>query len=81
LAIQIKAPDNRLIRQEIKTYTLKLNETDWTKIQSEGLAYQFDTNINQAGYYQISVAVRLPNSGRIGSISRFINCIHNSAMK
>lgn len=72
LAIQIKSPDNKLIRQEVKTYTLKLNETDWAKTQSEGLAYQFDTNINQAGYYQISVAVRLPSSGRIGSTSRFI---------
>lgn len=74
LAIQITGPDYSLVRQEIKHFTLKLNNDEWNNIVNNGLTYQFDTDITQAGYYQVNAAVRVVNSERVGSVSRFINC-------
>jgi VWFA-related protein len=77
LAIQVTGPDNKLVRQEIKNFTLKISDESWNKIQTEGLIYQFDTDTVQNGYYQVNVAACIVDSKQCGSASRFINAVQS----
>lgn len=72
-AIRIIGPDNRLIKENAKKFSLKLSPETWEKVISEGLIYQFDAEVKQSGYYQISSAVCLNDSERCGKTNIFLN--------
>lgn len=76
LGIRVLRPDNKLQRQEVKKFTLKLSEESWQEVLKNGLIYEFDTETEHTGFYQVNAAVCI--DGNCGTSSDVIN---NSAKK
>lgn len=72
LGIQIIAPDNKLVRQEVKNFTPKLSEESWNITQKEGLVYQFETKVDKPGYYQVKIVGCITKSNQCGSVSQIL---------
>ncbi len=71
LGIQIVRPDNKLQRQDVKKFTLKLDEESWHDTLKNGLVYQFDTKTESIGFYQINIAACV--KGSCGTSSGIVN--------
>jgi VWFA-related protein len=79
IGLQVKGPNNILIRQEIKNISLKISPDSWSQILREGLIYRFDTDTEQRGYHQVNVAACVPAVGVCGSASHFVNSLRAGA--
>ena len=55
-----------------KTFTLNLKEKDYKRIVEDGLIYSFGFPVKKAGAYQMRVAIRDHNTGKVGSASQFV---------
>lgn len=72
LGIQITEPDNTVVRQEVKRFSLKLSEESWRQTLKEGLIYQFDTTSGKSGTYSIKIAACINDSNKCGNANNLI---------
>ena len=64
--------NGRVTQQFARNYPLTVNSDEYDRILRDGLVYHISIPVRQSGPYQVRVAVRDENSGRLGSNSQFV---------
>ena len=72
LFVRVTAPDGRTLREEGRTLALKFTADELARARREGLTSSFELDDVAAGFYRVGVAVSEPESGRVGSATRFV---------
>jgi VWFA-related protein len=72
LAVTLDA-GGKVIDRVAKSYSLSLNQESYQKTLAKGLVYMMNIPIKTPGAYQLKVAFRDTNNGKIGSSSQFID--------
>ncbi len=60
------------IDQSFKTYSFKIKNEDFPRIQEKGFVYNVFLPVKEAGAYQFRLVIRDNETGRIGSANQFI---------
>jgi len=66
------ADNGRIVQQEGRTYTLKVDQRHFAELMQRGFLYTVNVPVKKAGAYQLRVAVRDAESERVGSANQFI---------
>ncbi|MFN2392889.1 MAG: VWA domain-containing protein [Pyrinomonadaceae bacterium] len=72
LAVTLDA-GGKTIDRVAKAYSLNLNQENYQKLVAKGLVYMMNIPIKNPGAYQLKVAFRDINNGKIGSSSQFLD--------
>ena len=71
--VAVTFTDNgRIVQQEGRTYTLKVDDRHFPELMQRGFLYTVNVPVKKAGAYQLRVAVRDSESERVGSANQFI---------
>lgn len=71
--VAVTFTDNgRIVQQEGRTYTLKVDDRHFAELMQRGFLYTVNVPVKKAGAYQLRVAVRDSESERVGSANQFI---------
>lgn len=71
--VAVTFTDNgRIVQQEGRTYTLKVDDRHFAELLQRGFLYTVNVPVKKAGAYQLRVAVRDSESERVGSANQFI---------
>ena len=71
--VAVTFTDNgRIVQQEGRTYTLKVDDRHFAELLQRGFLYTVHVPVKKAGAYQLRVAVRDSESERVGSANQFI---------
>ena len=63
----------KTIDKVAKSYSLNLTEENYQKLLAKGLVYMMNVPLRKSGAYQMKVAFRDTNNGKIGSSSQFLD--------
>jgi VWFA-related protein len=69
---RVTAPDGRVVYEKGRKYSLNIPRAEVEQTLAHGIDYLFGLDANAPGDYQVSVAVRDANSGRLGNVTQFI---------
>ncbi|HST23780.1 MAG TPA: VWA domain-containing protein [Blastocatellia bacterium] len=64
--------NGRIVDQNSRTYTLRMNDEQYHKVLKQGFLYTIVVPVKKPGAYQLRVAVRDDASERVGSANQFI---------
>ena len=64
--------NGRIVDQNSRTYTLRMNDEQYQKVLKQGFLYTIIVPVKKPGAYQLRVAVRDDASERVGSANQFI---------
>ncbi len=64
--------NGRIVDQNSRTYTLRINDEQYQKVLKQGFLYTIVVPVKKPGAYQLRVAVRDDASERVGSANQFI---------
>jgi hypothetical protein len=64
--------NGRIVDQNSRTYTLRMNDEQYRKVLKQGFLYTIVVPVKKPGAYQLRVAVRDDASERVGSANQFI---------
>jgi VWFA-related protein len=73
LSCVVFGDNGRVVKHVTETRQLRIEDKGFEQVQRNGLVYQFDVPIKDAGGYQFRVAVRDGESNRIGTAREFID--------
>ncbi|HYX30298.1 MAG TPA: VWA domain-containing protein [Pyrinomonadaceae bacterium] len=72
LGIVLFGENGRLVDQQSRLVTLRLNKDTYDSALRSGIVYELDTPLKQAGAFQFRVALRDRTSSKIGSAGEFV---------
>ncbi len=64
--------NGEIVEQLGRSYTINVRGDAYTRMINDGFLYNFTFPVKKAGAYQYRVAIRDPESGKVGSASQFV---------
>jgi hypothetical protein len=61
-----------VVDERAKTFTITLDEKEYTRFNERGLVFTFVLPVKKYGGYQVRLAVRDATSGRVGSVNQYV---------
>jgi VWFA-related protein len=72
-AVMTYGENGEVADAKYSTFTGALNEANFETLLKSGLDYLIEVSVKKPGAYQLRAAVRDPTTGRVGSVSQFID--------